>query len=153
MASAAALALVAACSGQGQVEVDAPEVGGADAAACRALVEALPGRVDGARRRAVDPADAHTSAAWGDPPIVLRCGVGRAEGFDRFATCQEVNGVGWFVPEEQFTGEPVEVTMTTIGRRVNIEVVLPEEHWPPAAAMVDLAPAIRQAVPETDPCV
>ena len=43
--------------------------------------------------------------------------------------------------------------MTTIGRAVNVEVSLPRDYWPPAAAMVDLAPAIKKTVPETHPCV
>ena len=43
--------------------------------------------------------------------------------------------------------------MTTIGRAVSVEVTLPPEHWPPAAAMVNLADAINKTVEETDPCV
>jgi hypothetical protein len=43
--------------------------------------------------------------------------------------------------------------MITIGRVVNVEVSLPPEHWPPAAAMVDLAESIKKTVEETDPCV
>ncbi len=47
------------------------------------------------------------------------------EEFDDFATCHETNGVGWFIPDEQVTGSPEPITMTTIGRDVNIEVALP----------------------------
>ncbi len=108
--------------------------------------------MDGAEQRTVEPAGGQ-AAAWGDPAIVLRCGVRMPESFDRFAACQETNGVGWFIPEEQMTGAPESITMTTIGRSVNVEVSLPPEHWPPAAAMVDLAPAIKKTVAETDPCV
>jgi hypothetical protein len=108
--------------------------------------------VASAPRRKVDPADA-PAAAWGDPPIVLRCGVAMPDSFDEFALCQETNGVGWFVPEEQMTGEQDSLTMTTVDRAVNVAVTLPREHWPPAIAMVDLAPAIKRYVEQTDPCV
>ena len=144
-------ALASGC-GSGRVQVEAPRPHGPDAAACSRLVRALPDRLAGQRRRAVEGASGF-AAAWGDPAIVLRCGVAKPRGFDRFATCQETNGVGWFIPEEQMTGAPRPITMTTIGRVVYVEVRLPTEHWPPAAAMVDLASAIKETVTETDPCV
>jgi len=147
---AATAVLAAGCSGP--VEVETPAVTGKEAGTCAALVEALPGSVDDAEQRTVEPSDA-PAAAWGDPPIVLRCGVPKPEEFDEFSTCQETDDVGWFIPDDQMTGRPEAITMTTIGRSVNVEVTLPPEHWPPAAAMVDLAPAIKETVPEIDPCV
>ncbi len=143
--------LASGCS-LGPVEVDAPELSGTAAEACADLVRSLPDRVDGAGRTEIEPEGA-PAGAWGDPPIVLRCGVPMPDAFDRFATCQVTNGVGWFIPQDEMTGEPGPITMTTIGRDVNVEVRLPTEHWPPAAAMVDLAPAIKQATTEESPCV
>jgi len=152
VACLAATGLLLGGCGNVAVEVDVPDLTGEAARTCTSLVEALPSTVDGAEQRAVEPSDA-PAAAWGDPEIVLRCGVPMPEEFDEFATCQETNGVGWFIPEEQMTGSPEEITMTTIGRAVNVEVTLPPEHWPPAAAMVDLAAPINETVEETDPCV
>ena len=129
-----------------------PGLSPTEAATCAALVEALPETVDGAGRRPVDPTDA-PAAAWGDPAIVLRCGVDMPPEFDDFATCHETNDVGWFIPDEQVTGSPEPITMTTIGRDVNIEVALPVEHFPPASAMVDLADAVKQTTEEVDGCV
>lgn len=148
----ASLVLLAAGCGAGPVDVETRQLTGKAAATCAALRKALPSTVDGANRRSVEPSDA-PAAAWGDPAIVLRCGVSMPKAFTRFATCQEADGVGWFIPDEKITGRPEPVTMTTIGRAVNVEVSLPEEHWPPAAAMVNLAPAIKKTVPETRPCV
>lgn len=142
--------LLAGCGGP--VEVDVPDLDAAAAETCSALVDALPATVDGAERTDVEPADA-PAAAWGDPAIVLRCGVAMPAEFDDYATCQETNDVGWFIPDAQMTGAEREITMTTIGRDVNIEVRLPEEHWPPANAMVDLSQAIKQTTEEVDPCV
>lgn len=147
-----ALAVAVGGCGNDEVPVESPSLSGADATACSDLVDALPDRVADQQRRPVHPADAY-AAAWGDPAIVLRCGVPTPRGFDEFATCQETNGVGWFIPEEQMQGEPAEILMTTIGFEQNVEVRLPEEYWPPAEAMVDLADAIKQTVREVEPCV
>lgn len=147
----ACLALLLASCG-GPVAVDVPDLRGSTARICSKLVSALPDTVDGAERRGVEPAGG-PAAAWGDPAIVLRCGVEMPRSFDDFATCQETNGVGWFIPDEQMTGAATEITMTTIGRDVNIEVALPVEHFPPANAMVDLSAAIERTTEEIDPCV
>ena len=147
----ACLGLVLASCG-GPLQVDAPELTGTAARTCSELVDALPETVDDVERREVEPADAPV-AAWGDPAIVLRCGVEMPAAFDDFSTCHETNGIGWFIPDEQMTGSPTEITMTTIGRDVNVEVALPVEHFPPANTMVDLSEAIDRATEEIDPCV
>jgi len=134
------------------VDLDAPDVDGTDAEACRTLVRALPEHVADQPRREVDPG-AGFGAAWGDPAIELRCGVARPRGFDRFATCQVTNGVGWFIPESQTQGRRVDVVMTTVGRAQHVEVRIPADYFPPAAAMVDLAPAVKRSIREVKPCV
>ena len=147
---ACSLVLLASCSGT--LEVDAPRQTGAAARACSALVEALPRRVADQPQREVDPKGGY-AAAWGDPAIELRCGVPRPAGFDEFSTCQEANGVGWFIPEEQQTGRPEAITMTTVGRAQNVEVRIPEDYFPPATTMVDLAAAVKRTIREVRPCV
>jgi hypothetical protein len=142
--------LLSACGGD-SVHVDRFTVSAAGHETCQRLLSALPDRVAEQRRRTVTGST--YAAAWGDPAIVLRCGVAMPKTFDKFSTCQETNGIGWFIPEEQMTGEPTSVTMTTIGRDVNVEVTLPREHWPPANAMVDLARAIKKTTAETAPCL
>jgi hypothetical protein len=148
----ACLAAALSACGTGAVTVETRDLTGAAARTCRALLEALPATVDGQPRREVEPGDAY-AAAWGDPATVLRCGVAPHPEFDDFAACQETNGVGWFVPEDQISGEPEPITMTTIGRTQNVEVRLPPDRWPPANTMVDLAEAIKATLPEVDPCV
>ena len=147
---AATLLLATGCSGP--VPVDAPALSGADARACRALVAALPDHVDDLARDEVDTGDGF-GAAWGDPAIELRCGVPVPKGFDQFATCQVTNGVAWYIPESQQTGRPGPVTMTTVGRAQNVEVRIPEDYFPPANTMVDLAPAVKRTLREVRPCV
>ena len=138
----AVLLLSAACS----------DTVSADAEACRALVGALPDHVADQPKREVDTGKGF-GAAWGDPAIELRCGVPTPKGFDKFATCQVTNGVGWFIPESQQTGKPVDIVMTTIGRAQNVEVRIPADYFPPANTMVDLAAAVKRTVREVKPCL
>jgi hypothetical protein len=151
-AVACALALLVPAGCSDTVSVEAPAASGAAARACAALLEAVPATVDDQPRRAVD-AGKGFAAAWGDPAIELRCGVPRPEALDRFAACQDVNGVGWFIPESQQTGRPVAITMTTVGRAQNVEVRIPEDYFPPANTMVDLAAAVKRTIHEVRPCV
>ena len=147
------LAAAAAGCGDQDVAISSPPVSVADAAPCERLIADLPASVSDQPMREVAPANATFGAAWGDPPIVLRCGVPKPRGFDKFATCQVANDVGWFIPESQQTGQPHEIVMTTVGRAQYVEVRLPAEYWPPAAAMVDLAPAIKRSIREVKPCL
>jgi len=141
--------LVAGCSGT--VDVDAPDVSGQQGRACAALVDALPDEVADQPRRDVDAGDGY-GAAWGDPAIVLRCGVPRPAGFDRAAACQTANGVDWYVPESQQTGRAEDITMTSVGRAAYVEVQVPKTYWPPATAMVDLGAALKRTVRSVRPC-
>jgi hypothetical protein len=152
-ASALALALLAGCSVEpGPVSVQASRPAPEDQDSCRKLLEALPSQVADQESREVTP-DAW-AAAWGDPPIVLRCGVARPKGFNRFSTCTTVNGVDWFIPEEQLdVSEPVDVTVTTVNRAQYVEVRLPAEHWPPATALADLSGPVSRSTEATDACV
>jgi hypothetical protein len=147
MGVAACLLFTAACSHRPAIA--GPRLHGADAAACRALVKALPRHVDDQPRRAVS---GRYGAAWGDPPIVLTCGVRRPKGDNRFAACTVANGVGWFVPESASSTSP-EIVITTIGRAQNVQVAIPHGYFPPAATMADLAPAIKHTIRQVHPCV
>ena len=135
----ALLALVAA--GCGEVDLDDPAASRAERTACAALVAALPDHVSDQAER--ETSGGELGAAWGDPAIVLRCGVGKPAGYDKFAGCQTANGVDWFVPEKMVTDQDADVVLTTIGRTPSVEISLPAEYRPPVAAMVDVAAAIK----------
>jgi len=151
VACAGALLLLAGCSGSGHsVGVDAPALAGARARACADLLGTLPDRVDDRPRMPVHGTG--YAAAWGDPPIELRCGVAKPAQLDRFAACQTVNGVDWFIPESQQTGRAVDITMTTVGRAEYVEVQVPHDYFPPAATMADLAGAVKQSIRQVRAC-
>ncbi len=151
MALALFALLVAGCGGNG-LHVDRFAVSPAGHDACPGLLDALPSRVADQTDRPVTGST--YAAAWGDPAIVLRCGVGTPKGFDRFARCQHANGVDWFVPESEIGDQGATAVMTTIGRSPAIEVRLPARYRPAgaAAAMVDLAPVIKAHTSKTTPC-
>lgn len=80
-----------------------------------------------------------TVATWGDPHIVLRCGVDKPAGLQPTSPCDVVNDVGWF--SEQIDDG---WRFTTIGRAGNIEVTVPTSYAPQADALVDLSAAIKK---------
>ena len=146
-----AVPLLAGCGGDG-VHVDRYDVTADGRTSCPALLRALPDKVaDQAERPVTGSTDA---AAWGDPAIVLRCGVGRPDGFDKFSQCQRADGIDWFVPDSVIEDLSAEAVMTTVGRTPAIEVRLPAHYRPAgsAAVMVDLAPVLKARTRETTPC-
>ena len=92
-------------------------------------------------------------AAWGDPEIVLVCGVDEPEGFDQFSACEEADGVGWYVPEEQAFDPSADLVMTTIGIEPRVELRIPGPYRPPAGILVEVAPAIKEHLRVFRPCV
>ncbi|MHC5906251.1 DUF3515 domain-containing protein [Streptomyces sp. S6] len=112
---------------------------------CRKLDAALPSTVDGLRRRDPEPASTLT-AGWGDPAIILRCGVVKPPEMDNDrADAGTADGVGWLV-EKQDDGS---VRLTSALRVVYIEVTLPKSRAAEGMSpLIDLAPAIKKTVPE-----
>jgi uncharacterized protein DUF3515 len=124
---------------------DAPQPGpDAGAPACTALLKRLPAQVLDRQRTDLDVAGA---AAWGDPPIVLRCGVPpTGPTTDR---CLEVGGLDW-----TFTETKDAFQFVTYGRTPAVEVRLPTsiDRTSAPGALVDLAASVS-AIPKTASCV
>jgi hypothetical protein len=135
------------------VRVPAPGLDAGEDHACRELLTDLPQTLDGAERLEIEPADA-SGAAWGDPPVVLSCGADVPDGFGRTAFCQEVDGVGWYIPDAALADETRDVTMATVGYRPIVTVVVPAELRPEGVAAVpaELSAAIEQHSELVRPC-
>jgi hypothetical protein len=136
---------LAGCGGAVPVAVPspAPEV----ATACAALVDAVPDKVLTASRRNTTPASELT-AAWGDPPIELACGVSPPAGMATAQSqCFEVNGVGWYAEQAQ-NG----YVFTTIGRKLYVELSVPDDYAPEANALTDLSDAVSKHNQLVTPC-
>lgn len=135
------------------MRVDNPGLDTADRGTCEALVDDLPEELFDQERRLVAPAAAR-AAAWGDPAIVLVCGVGEPEEYDEFSLCIEANGVGWFVPPSQ-EEEGVDVTITTVGHLPRLAVTIPAQYRPNglASVMANLSSMVDERLELVDPCL
>ena len=119
-----------------------PDASGATRAICARLVDRLPTHLEGHRSRVVDPASPLTHA-WGDPPIVLRCGVAKPPGYSASSIqSTDVDGVVWF---QQI--QPKVVRWTTVRHGANIELDVPTSYDAQGGFLVALGSAIRAAFP------
>lgn len=143
LAAVAVAALLAGCSSGVQVDTYPTEDG--TELSCRSLLADAGHPVAGQESRLVKDG---VAAAWGDPPIVLRCGVERPEALRQTSRCDVVDGVGWFT--EDVAGG---LLFTTIGRRFYVSVEVPEEYQPAADALVDLAGLVKRHDPVVRDCV
>ena len=109
---------------------------------CGDLQQALPKRVEGQERRPTTP-ESSATAAWGDPPMVLVCGVSTPAAYNSTSSLLDITGVSWFA-------EPLSagVRFTTIGRVANVEFTVPDAYSPEAYPLIDLASAIATTVPK-----
>ncbi|MBK3575446.1 DUF3515 domain-containing protein [Streptomyces sp. MBT65] len=142
----AALIAVAGCSSaDDSVSAAVPSPGAKVTGLCRNLDKMLPSKVDDRGRRDPEPASALT-AGWGNPAIILRCGVVRpAKMNDPEADGVEVNGVGWLLQKQ----EDGSFRFTTTLRKAYVEVTIPKERTGDGMApLVDLAKAVKKAIPE-----
>ncbi|MFH0173057.1 DUF3515 domain-containing protein [Streptomyces cacaoi] len=139
------LAAVGCSSADGDTSAAVPSPSASVTKLCRNLDEALPSTVDDLGRGDPSPASALT-AGWGNPAIILRCGVERPDKMsDENADGVEVDGVGWLL-EEQDGGA---FRFTTTLRRAYVEVTIPKDRTGDGMApLVDLAPSVKKAIPE-----
>jgi len=107
---------------------------------CAKAAAVLPGSVSGRASVATDPSDPAVHA-WGDPPILARCGV--ATPGPTTDDCLTVNGVDWVAtPLSDGT------RFVTYGRDPALEVLIPKGDVPEGSLLPAFA-AAAQALPET----
>lgn len=116
---------------------------------CTALIQAVPVTLDGLAPRAVHPKpDSLFVLAWGDPPVLLRCGVARpadlrpgsSAQFFQFGTAEGTHAVYFDV-----TSQGKNQIYTTVDRAVYIQITVPVQyHADPVTA---LAPVIAKTLP------
>ena len=99
--------------------------------ACTKALEAAPSRVLDQRRAALGVEGA---LAWGDPQIVLRCGL--APLAPTTAQCLTVNDHDWVLADPD--ADPL--VFTSFGTDPAVEVSVPRSYPQPTGALVDLAP-------------
>jgi len=143
---ALAALVLAGCSGGSAgggsaVAVSPPAVPAGARSACERLAAALPDRLgDIAARRAVTPSSPYT-AAWGDPPIVLRCGAAPPRHpytGDRLT----IDGVSWLGSHQ---GDVQ--AWASLGRPVTVRLDVPLGYDEQDAILADLSAVLAAAVP------
>lgn len=127
------------------------------AAACRAIMAALPKVLNGQAR--VASTGSPFGAAWGHPSIILRCGVPEPSSFApaQGSPCQTVNGIDWYlnsdVPTDASSTQSIQVV--TVYRKPAIEVSVPASYGTqgPSTAMALLTGVIRAHTTVSAHCV
>ncbi|QBI55699.1 DUF3515 domain-containing protein [Streptomonospora litoralis] len=140
LAALAAAGVLAGCS-PATAELPAPSPGPAADDLCRELLERVPQTVYDQERVEVRPETPY-AAAWGDPPIALRCGVGRPEELRPDSELTVVNGIAW-LPEP---GERPDL-YTAVGREAYVEMSIPATYGAPAQGLVAMSDLIDQEIP------
>jgi hypothetical protein len=128
--------------------VEVPPVTPEAQASCPALMGTLPLELTGEPSRPVQ-SDSLFAYAWGEPPIVLVCGVDRPAGFTVGVSAIQINGVQWYVD----TDDPDTTVWTTVDRPVYVEVRLPAsvDSAPVTALTTQIAAALPYREPEPGP--
>ena len=145
-------AMVSACADE-PVTLDSPILDPAETTTCNAFLDDLPRRLAGEEKRKVNPAAA-LGRAWGDPAIIVRCGVDVPLEFDETSACQVANGVGWFVPDEQAEDQDADLVFTAVGYRPIVSVEVPGDYRPEgsAAVIAELAQPVEEHLELVQPC-
>lgn len=129
----------------GLTPVPAPAAESAD---CTRLLEALPEEVDGGaagdldRRIIASPAPPGTSA-WGQPAVVLRCGLGRPAELTATSRLLDVSSVQFL----ELPG-PASSTWVVVDRSVYVAVTLPDSVG--SGPLQQVAGAARETLPGQD---
>jgi Protein of unknown function (DUF3515) len=128
----------------GPVQIALPHPAAAQSATCGDLSGRLPARLDGRGERPTRPSSPLVHA-WGDPAIVLFCGVDRPPELTATSELTTVNGVSWLPVEEGGSWR-----LTAIGRSAYVQVVVPKSVGTPTDPLIDLAGPILAAIPPAD---
>lgn len=111
---------------------------------CPDVMGALPLELAGEQSRPVQT-ESPFAYAWGEPPVVLVCGVDRPAGWTVGASAIQINGVQWFVD----TSDPDTTVWTTVDRPVYVEVELPADV--DSGPVTALTTPLAQALPYQEP--
>jgi len=152
-ATLAVVVLVAGCS-SAPVEIPTPDLDRADQAACDGFVADLPSTLDDEERVETTPASP-LGAAYGDPALVVRCGVEVPAAFELTGQCEEVDDVGWWAPPEQYDDQDADVTLFLVGYAPAVELQVPSDYRPDgvAAALGGLAGPVKGSMEKIRECV
>jgi hypothetical protein len=123
----------------GPVTVPAPPPSPTAARDCPAVISHLPATLAGRAARQATSSSPYV-AGWGDPPLILRCGVPRPAGFTGGSELSQVDGVQWY-PSKRGS----DMVWTAVDRGSYVELTIPGGLT--GGALVQLSTALSQALP------
>lgn len=137
----------------GPLASSVPDLDQATEAACDPVLAAMPVTLEGLAPRVVTPGGP-SILAWGDPPVVLRCGVPRPDGLAPGVGYQAIEvgalnqpQVGWLPVTSGST-----TTYTTVDRSVYLSLQVPTgrvaELQTVSTIMAPLLPAVCKVTPD-----
>ncbi|MGH8791399.1 MAG: DUF3515 family protein [Stackebrandtia sp.] len=128
------------------VSLEIPELSEDEFEVCRALVTEVPETLGDLEQRATTGAAgaAEISAAWGEPPVSLRCGVAAVD-VPLNADVYRLGKTCWYAVE----GE-AGVAWTTVDRKVPVEVTTPDDYEGPGQLVQGLSEAVDEKAPPAD---
>lgn len=127
------------------VSVSAPaDSSGPTVSTCAKVISALPLRLAGLDlRRTVSDPPSSSIVAWGEPPVVLRCGIARPGSLNPSLSAElfQIDSV-LVLP----TRSPTATTFTVVDRSVYLDVSVPSSYrQPPLGPVMD---AVRRVLPK-----
>lgn len=90
---------------------------------CPKMLAALPVKVGGLERRKVTGGNEY-AAAWGNPAVIVHCGVPRPKTFTKTSDTYVINTVQWLVPQ----GRDPNPVWAAVDRSVYIAVTVPNSY-------------------------
>jgi hypothetical protein len=126
------------------LDVPTPPVSADADRSCPQLVQAVPSLLVGEPARRVRSASPYVRA-WGDPAVVLICGVDRPAKFVVGAALIQIDQVQWFVD----TSDPNTVVWTAVDRPVYVQVRVPAST--DSASVTELTGTISKVLPARKP--
>lgn len=118
---------------------------GSTTAGCAALDAALPGQLDGHPRRSMLVAEPGV-AGWGDPPVVMRCGISDPVELTCSSALTVYNGVAWLT----VTGAGA-TTYIAVDRASRVALTLDDSIG--LGAVQALSNVIKIVMPQREVCV
>lgn len=128
------------------VDVEAPEFTEDEFEVCRALVSVVPETLGDLPQRGVkgDGGAAEVAAAWGDPAVVMVCGVDPVD-VDETDPVYRLDATCWLAVE----GDDATV-WTTVDRAQPVQLTVPAEHDSPGQLATALSEHIDEKIQATD---
>ena len=106
-----------------------PDTSAATVSTCAKVISALPLQLTGLDlRRTVSNPPSSSIVAWGDPPVVLRCGVSRPKSLVPGSSAQYISTTGQGGPFYDVTTGSAANVYTSVDRAVYIKITVPAQY-------------------------